>query len=211
MPPRIGSTSLWKGYGIDYLPGLSSINSHLQDNHGGGNERAEGLSFYNVQGASAQPSYYVQNSYDVLQTPLYFTPNQGLRPVSRSYHPGMVSTQSSTSRHRLGQRYLGSGMLDLRSDLSNVHTYPTEYAINSGFPVRESASNCPACMEARRLSRFHNVNDYTVAGNRPTVFETQQPADPTTYTFVVPRLAFEISCIVGGLLFALLLVCALVK
>lgn len=40
-----------------------------------------------------------------------------LHPMRRDYHPGNVSTQSSASRHRLNQRYMGSGVYDWNDDV----------------------------------------------------------------------------------------------
>ncbi len=69
------------------------------------------------------PHVYMRNDYD--HSSLMST----LRPITRSYHPGTVATQAAASRHRLNQRYMGSGIYDwghdTRTDAGVSHVAPT--------------------------------------------------------------------------------------
>lgn len=63
-------------------------------------------------------------------------------PVKRSYHTGNTSTQSSASRHRLAQRYMGSANYewnnDPRTDANTTHVSPTADMQYNNMMTRES-------------------------------------------------------------------------
>lgn len=179
-------TSLWKAYGIQQLPGHTPSNNFLRNDHGGGKERSEGMCQYRPQygfmnrfdtgGATSdaivktgQPHTYVRNDYD------HASLMASLRPVRRDYHPDSVSTQSSASRHRLNQRFMGSGIYDwnhdVRTDAANAHTDPVS---DTQYPTAERESDAMVSQQQQQFWRENGAAD--VYGSPAVTGEARQNA-----------------------------------